>query len=238
MPARRLHRHRQHFPWRPYLPKPSSLTRLQPHQAPRQMRVPPVRSSVMLLFALPAHSIRRLLTTISAVSHSLRDIGMLPTSMCVSVICSIMDHGAIGSHYGSSRIYCALSVIDSGCAEPLISPTFANAQPFIDIPLHPAWSARSNSKIVSLGPSGHLVPGVVAKESADGLDVPARIAVTKARWKVRELEDAAMRRGRGFDGVVVKGRSAKDVAGREAMPMGVKLSTRTAALEPRGISLN
>ncbi|KAF8169659.1 hypothetical protein BJ912DRAFT_1086739 [Pholiota molesta] len=93
-----------------------------------------------------------------------------------------------------------------------------------------------DARIKIVSPSGHLAPSIVAKESADGVAmyVRASIPVTKARWEVRELDDATMRCGRWsvgvVGGVVVKRRSAEDAAGTEAMCMCVEVWMRTAAV--------
>ena len=97
------------------------------------------------------------------------------------------ERNAIGAHSGSYSLYRALAVA-AGTLDPVHVPDLTDTAPAATIGPHPQWG--SPDRIVSIDPYGHLVSDAWADRLEAGWDIRPTIAVTKARIKMPEFDQA------------------------------------------------
>ena len=98
-----------------------------------------------------------------------------------------MHRNVIGTHSGSYSVYRAISVA-AGHLDPSHVPDLTNTSPPVSIGPHPQW--HDPGKIVSFDPWGHLVVEEFEDHLKEGFDIRPTIAVTQARLKLMELQEA------------------------------------------------
>ena len=97
------------------------------------------------------------------------------------------ERNAIGAHSGSYSLYRALAVA-AGTLDPVHVPDLTDTAPAEAIGPHPQWA--SPERIVSIDPYGHLVSEAWSDRLKEGWDIRPTIAVTKARVKMPEFDQA------------------------------------------------
>jgi len=118
------------------------------------------------------------------------------------------SRNVIGTYGGSYSLYRALSIA-TGAMGRSHRPDLSLTAPAAAIGPHPQWSEPG--RIVSLDPWGHLAADIFAAEIAQGYDIRPTIAVTKAKLRIPEVEDA-VRAGRlKADGAIVEADGAVNV---------------------------
>jgi GTP cyclohydrolase II len=105
----------------------------------------------------------------------------------VGTVTDLERRNAIGTHSGSYSVYRALAVA-AGSLDPLQKPDLTDTAPTHEIGPHPQWSEPG--KIVSIDPFGAVISRAFSQQLSDGLDVRPTIAITQARLKLPELDDA------------------------------------------------
>jgi GTP cyclohydrolase II len=107
----------------------------------------------------------------------------------------------IGTHSGSYSVYRALAVA-AGVLDPLKKPDLTNTSPTNAVGPHAQWC--DPEKIVSLDPWGALVSDSFKPFFEQGYDIRPTIAITRARLKLAELDDAVQAGRLSVDGTVLK----------------------------------
>ena len=97
------------------------------------------------------------------------------------------ERNAIGAHSGSYSLYRALAIA-AGTLDPVHVPDLTDTAPAETIGPHPQWA--SPDRIVSIDPYGHLVSEAWSERLEEGWDIRPSIAVTKARVKMPEFDQA------------------------------------------------
>ena len=97
------------------------------------------------------------------------------------------ERNAIGAHSGSYSLYRALAIA-AGTLDPVHVPDLTDTAPAEKVGPHPQWA--SSDHIVSIDPYGHLVSEVWSQQLEEGWDIRPSIAVTKARVKMPEFDQA------------------------------------------------
>lgn len=121
----------------------------------------------------------------------------------------------VGVHSGSYGLYRALAIA-AGTLNPVHRPDLTNTSPSAVIGPFPQWAMPE--RIVSIDPYGHMVAEVFAEDIAKGHAIQPTIAITKARIRLPEFQDA-----------IAKGRLVPD--GRILTEKGDATVTK-AAIEP------
>ena len=118
----------------------------------------------------------------------------------IATTTSPIDRNVIGTHSGSYSIYRALAVA-SGALSAEHKPDLTNTLPAVEFPQQPAWI--DPSKIVSLDPWGHIVSQEFQKDIENGVDIRPTIAITKARMKLPEIDQAMAQKRVKADGKIL-----------------------------------
>ena len=93
----------------------------------------------------------------------------------------------IGTHSGSYSVYRAISVA-AGHLDPAHIPDLTNTKPVTKVGPHEQWF--DPKKIVSFDPWGHLVVDEFRDNLREGFDIRPTIAITQARLKLMEMQEA------------------------------------------------
>lgn len=93
----------------------------------------------------------------------------------------------IGTHSGSYSVYRAVSVA-AGHLDSSHVPDLTNTSPVTKVGPHGQWF--DPKKIVSLDPWGHLVLDEFRDHLKEGFDIRPTIAITQARLKLMEIQEA------------------------------------------------
>ena len=110
------------------------------------------------------------------------------------------QRNAIGAHSGAYSLYRALAIV-ARTLDPVHVPDLTDTAPAEDIGPHAQWA--SPETIVSLDPYGHQVSEAWAEQIREGWDVRPTIAVTKARVKMPEFDQAIAAGRLQIDGKVL-----------------------------------
>lgn len=105
----------------------------------------------------------------------------------VGTLSDAARRNVIGAHSGSYALYRALAVAAESL-DPVHVPDLTDTAPAEPVGPYPQWAEPG--KIVSIDPYGHMVSDAFADQLDAGWDIRPTIAVTKARIRVPELQDA------------------------------------------------
>jgi GTP cyclohydrolase II len=126
----------------------------------------------------------------------------------IGTVTNKAHRNVIGTHAGSYSVYRAVAVA-AGALDPLKKPDLTNTSPTHVIGPFPQWFDAT--KIVSLDPFGAIVSDVFRAYFERGYDIRPTIAVTRARIKLLELEDAIEAGRLVVDGKVLRAGGSIDV---------------------------
>jgi GTP cyclohydrolase II len=134
----------------------------------------------------------------------------------IGTVTNKAQRNVIGTHAGSYSVYRAVAVA-AGALDPLKKPDLTNTSPTHAIGPYPQWF--DPTKIVSLDPFGAVVSDVFRAYFDRGYDIRPTIAVTRARIRLLELEDAIEAGRLRVDGKVLREGGSIDVVKAAVEPV-------------------